>query len=262
MEETKIEKVEANIGEEIEKSSFTPYMQKQVKKLRKKGLEYGVSVPYLNYELDKPEKQRKIFNVIAIIFFVLAMAMVIGTVVMYFYTHIFSAIFEIANKSNDLTSYDTLQNSLGLSGFVGIASWALVLILAVISLLPIPIIIVTINFARKNLSFAKMSKQEMAKGFEIKNFIIFLIFSAIFSLALAIILLCQGMASGAFGICSVVFLFLLFVICVALSVIIIKEKNKETQWFNTLPIEKQQDFLNFNKSLNLVKSKKSQSRRI
>ena len=107
-----------------------------------------------------------------------------------------------------------------------------------------------------------MSKQEMAKGFEIKNFIIFLIFSAIFSLALAIILLCQGMASGSFGICSVVFLFLLFVICVALSVIIIKEKNKETQWFNTLPIEKQQDFLNFNKSLNLVKSKKNQSRRI
>ncbi len=188
--------------------------------------------------------------------------MIVGTIVMHIYTNIFSTIVEIANKSHDLTNSDTLQNSLGLSGFVGIASWALVLILVVISLLPIPIIIVTINFARKNLSFAKMSKQEMAKGFEIKNFIIFLIFSAIFSLALAIILLCQGMASGAFGICSVVFLFLLFVICVALSVIIIKEKNKETQWFNTLPIEKQQDFLNFNKSLNLVKSKKNQSRRI
>ena len=42
----------------------------------------------------------------------------------------------------------------------------------------------------------------------------------------------------------------------------VQEKNKETQWFNTLPIEKQQDFLNFNKSLNLVKSKKNQSRRI
>ncbi len=262
MEAPKIEKVEANIGEEIEKNSFTPYMQKQVKKLRKKGLEYGVSVPYLNYELDKPEKQRKIFNVIAIMFFVLAIAMVIGTVVMYFYTHIFSAIFEIANKSNNLTSYDALQNSLGLSGFVGIASWALVLILVVISVLPIPIIIVTISFARKNLSFAKMSRQEMAKGFEIKNFIIFLIFSTIFTLVLAIILLCQGMASGFFGICSVVSLFLLSGICAFLSIIIIKEKNKDAQWFNTLPIERQQDFLNFNKSLNLVKSKKNQSRRI
>ena len=262
MEETKIEKVEANIGAEIEKNSFTPYMQKQVKKLRKKGLEYGVSVPYLNYELDKPEKQRKIFNVIAIIFFVLAIAMVIGTVVMYFYTHIFSAIVEIANKSHDLTNYDTLQNSLGLSGFVGIASWVVVLVLVILSLLPIPVFIVTINLARKNLSFAKMSKQEMAMGFEIKNFVVFLTICSILSLLLAVVFLCQGMGSGVFGICSIVVLFLLFAVCVALTVIIQKERKKEQQWFATLPQEKQQDFLNLNKSLVMVKNKKREMRRI
>ena len=262
MEETKIEKVEANIGAEIEKKSFTHYMQKQVKKLRKKGLEYGVSVPYLNYELDKPEKQRTIFNVIAIIFFVLAIAMVIGTVVMYFYTHIFSAIVEIANKSHDLTNYDTLQNLLGLSGFVGIASWVVAMVLVILSLLPIPVFIVTINLARKNLSFAKISKQEMAMGFEIKNFVVFLTICSILSLLLAVVFLCQGMGSGVFGICSIVVLFLLFAVCVALTVIIQKERKKEQQWFATLPQEKQQDFLSLNKSLVMVKNKKREMRRI
>ena len=156
MEET-LNKGIANCGEEIEKNSFSPYMQKQVNKLRKKGLEYGITVPFLNYELNKPQKSRKIFNIIAILFFALALAMIVGTIVMYIYTNIFSAIVEIANKSHDLTNYDTLQNSLGLSGFVGIASWVVAMVLVILSLLPIPVFIVTINLARKNLSFAKMS---------------------------------------------------------------------------------------------------------
>lgn len=261
MEET-LNKGIANCGEEIEKNSFSPYMQKQVNKLRKKGLEYGITVPFLNYELNKPEKPRKLFNIIAILFFALALAMIVGTIVMYIYTNIFSAIVEIANKSHDLTNYDTLQNSLGLSGFVGIASWAVALVLVILSLLPIPVFIVTINLARKNLSFAKMSKQEMAMGFEIKNFVVFLTICSILSLLLAVVFLCQGMGSGVFGICSIVVLFLLFAVCVALAVIIQKERKKEQQWFATLPQEKQQDFLSLNKSLVMVKNKKREMRRI
>lgn len=249
-------------GDDIERQSYSKYMLKRVQKLRKKGLHYGVTVPKLNYVLDKPEKERTIFKICAYVLFALAGLMAVATIAMYAVTHIFSVISQVISASGELVFGEWLEKTFGITGFLGIGLFFSIFILIILVLLPIYVIYKTIRLARKNLALATVSKQEMAQGYEISWYLTSLIIFAILALGLGVFGLVKNMQSSTFGLIFVIFCLILAILFAVFFVFLLKERSKEKQWFQTLPQEKQQDFISHNKSLRQVKFRRSLSKRI
>lgn len=248
------------VNEDIEKQSYSKYMYKKLQKARKKGKQYGVDVPKLNYTLDKPEKPRKLFQIIGYSMLTLTILVAVGFIVAYIVSGIFPMFAELISGTVSVYSKETLGKSLGLSGIASLAvTWIYVLII-VLLLIPIALVWLLVKFTIKNLSFINLSKQEMAKGFEVKRYLLGLYIMMGVSLALVILFAFEGLLNGGLGIFIIVLSIVMFATCLVISIFITKERKKEQVWFNNLEIEKQQDFINQNNSIKKIKDLSSRTR--
>lgn len=248
------------VNEDIEKQSYSKYMYKKLQKARKKGKQYGVDVPKLNYTLDKPEKPRKLFQIIGYSMLALTILVAVGFIVAYIVSGIFPMFAELISGTVSVYSKETLGKSLGLSGIASLAvTWIYVLII-ILLLIPIALVWLLVKFTIKNLSFINLSKQEMAKGFEVKRYLLGLYIMMGASLALVILFAFEGLLNGGLGIFIIVLSIVMFATCLVISIFITKERKKEQVWFNNLEIEKQQDFINQNNSIKKIKDLSSRTR--
>ena len=248
------------VNEDIEKQSYSKYMYKKLQKARKKGKQYGVDVPKLNYSLDKPEKPRKLFQIIGYSMLALTILVAVGFIVAYIVSGIFPMFAELISGTVSVYSKETLGKSLGLSGVASLAvTWIYVLII-ILLLIPIAVVWLLVKFTIKNLSFINLSKQEMAKGFEVKRYLLGLYIMIGVSLALVILFAFEGLLNGGLGIFIIVLSIVMFATCLVISIFITKERKKEQVWFNNLEIEKQQDFINQNNSIKKIKDLSSRTR--
>ncbi len=248
------------VNEDIEKQSYSKYMYKKLQKARKKGKQYGVDVPKLNYSLDKPEKPRKLFQIIGYSMLALTILVAVGFIVAYIVSGIFPMFAELISGTVSVYSKETLGKSLGLSGVASLAvTWIYVLII-ILLLIPIALVWLLVKFTIKNLSFINLSKQEMAKGFEVKRYLLGLYIMMGASLALVILFAFEGLLNGGLGIFIIVLSIVMFATCLVISIFITKERKKEQVWFNNLEIEKQQDFINQNNSIKKIKDLSSRTR--
>lgn len=248
------------VNEDIEKQSYSKYMYKKLQKARKKGKQYGVDVPKLNYSLDKPEKPRKLFQIIGYSMLALTILVAVGFIVAYIVSGIFPMFAELISGTVSVYSKETLGKSLGLSGVASLAvTWIYVLII-ILLLIPIAVVWLLVKFTIKNLSFINLSKQEMAKGFEVKRYLLGLYIMMGVSLALVILFAFEGLLNGGLGIFIIVLSIVMFATCLVISIFITKERKKEQVWFNNLEIEKQQDFINQNNSIKKIKDLSSRTR--
>lgn len=248
------------VNEDIEKQSYSKYMYKKLQKARKKGKQYGVDVPKLNYSLDKPEKPRKLFQIIGYSMLALTILVAVGFIVAYIVSGIFPMFAELIGGTVSVYSKETLGKSLGLSGVASLAvTWIYVLII-ILLLIPIALVWLLVKFTIKNLSFINLSKQEMAKGFEVKRYLLGLYIMMGASLALVILFAFEGLLNGGLGIFIIVLSIVMFATCLVISIFITKERKKEQVWFNNLEIEKQQDFINQNNSIKKIKDLSSRTR--
>ncbi len=248
------------VNEDIEKQSYSKYMYKKLQKARKKGKQYGVDVPKLNYSLDKPEKPRKLFQIIGYSMLALTILIAVGFIVAYIVSGIFPMFAELISGTVSVYSKETLGKSLGLSGIASLAvTWIYVLII-ILLLIPIALVWLLVKFTIKNLSFINLSKQEMAKGFEVKRYLLGLYIMMGASLALVILFAFEGLLNGGLGIFIIVLSIVMFATCLVISIFITKERKKEQVWFNNLEIEKQQDFINQNNSIKKIKDLSSRTR--
>lgn len=248
------------VNEDIEKQSYSKYMYKKLQKARKKGKQYGVDVPKLNYTLDKPEKPRKLFQIIGYSMLALTILVAVGFIVAYIVSGIFPMFAELISGTVSVYSKETLGKSLGLSGVASLAvTWIYVLII-ILLLIPIAVVWLLVKFTIKNLSFINLSKQEMAKGFEVKRYLLGLYIMMGVSLALVILFAFEGLLNGGLGIFIIVLSIIMFATCLVISIFITKERKKEQVWFNNLEIEKQQDFINQNNSIKKIKDLSSRTR--
>lgn len=248
------------VNEDIEKQSYSKYMYKKLQKARKKGKQYGVDVPKLNYSLDKPEKPRKLFQIIGYSMLALTILVAVGFIVAYIVSGIFPMFAELISGTVSVYSKETLGKSLGLSGVASLAvTWIYVLII-ILLLIPIALVWLLVKFTIKNLSFINLSKQEMAKGFEVKRYLLGLYIMMGVSLALVILFAFEGLLNGGLGIFIIVLSIVMFATCLVISIFITKERKKEQVWFNNLEIEKQQDFINQNNSIKKIKDLSSRTR--
>lgn len=248
------------VNEDIEKQSYSKYMYKKLQKARKKGKQYGVDVPKLNYTLDKPEKPRKLFQIIGYSMLTLTILVAVGFIVAYIVSGIFPMFAELISGTVSVYSKETLGKSLGLSGIASLAvTWIYVLII-ILLLIPIALVWLLVKFTIKNLSFINLSKQEMAKGFEVKRYLLGLYIMMGVSLALVILFAFEGLLNGGLGIFIIVLSIVMFATCLVISIFITKERKKEQVWFNNLEIEKQQDFINQNNSIKKIKDLSSRTR--
>ncbi len=247
------------VNEDIEKQSYSKYMYKKLQKARKKGKQYGVDVPKLNYSLDKPEKPRKLFQIIGYSMLALTILIAVGFIVAYIVSGIFPMFAELISGTVSVYSKETLGKSLGLSGVASLAvTWIYVLII-ILLLIPIAVVWLLVKFTIKNLSFINLSKQEMAKGFEVKRYLLGLYIMMGVSLALVILFAFEGLLNGGLGIFIIVLSIVMFATCLVISIFITKERKKEQVWFNNLEIEKQQDFINQNNSIKKIKDLSSRT---
>lgn len=242
---------------DIEKNSYSKYMYKKLVKARKKGLQYGVTIPPLKYELEKPEKTRKVFLIAGYTLLGFTIALFIGFIIMYIISGVFPMFIDMIRGTSNVYSKELFEKSLGLTSFGAISLTWLYIVIVILLLLPIGIIIGLVKGVIKNFALSKISKQEMAKGFEVSRYINILVISIFLTLLIGILFIVEGLTRGGLGVFITIMSFVIFACCLTLLIFIIKERKREKEWFNSLSEEKQQDFLNQN---NAVKKYKNLSR--
>lgn len=239
---------------DIEKNSYSKYMYKKLVKARKKGLQYGVTIPPLKYELEKPEKPRKVFLIAGYTLLGFTIALFIGFIIMYIVSGVFPMFLDMIRGTSNVYSKELFEKSLGLTSFGAISLTWLYVVIVILLLLPIGIIMGLVKGVIKNFAFSKISKQEMAKGFEISRYINMLIISMFLSLIIGVLFIVEGLVKGGLGIFITIMSFVIFVWCLILLTFIKKERKREKEWFNNLSEEKQQDFLNQNNAVKKYKN--------
>lgn len=237
---------------DVEKNYYSKYMYKRFLRFKRKGLDYGITVPDLHYPLEKPTSPRIAFKITTFVMF--ALAVVVFALSVYFLVKckVFTMLYELINNTKSVFTEKAFEESLGLSSIASVGAVWVYMLCGVLILVPILAIIGLLLIARKNWVLSKVSRQEMAKGYEVSKYI-FIAFVLLFltTTFIIVILATNGFnttfSKVAFTILLVIFAYLI------INIIVIKiEKQKDEIWFNELPLKMQQDFINQNKVMKRV----------
>ena len=246
-------------NDEIEKSSYSDYSYRKVKKLREKGKYWGYEVPYLQHPVSKQEKPRAIFIVAGVLYAILAIALLVAT-----YFVVRGCILPMVGSALGMSDFFKIQewDIFGLAAiFFSLGPILLWIFIIAISGLVIGL---NIYFIFQTIRFFKMSKismQEMAKGYEVGNLIVKL--GAIMAIAvvvgIAILVLTKGKATAA-GIWLIIGIMaaIIAVISPFFALLIVGRKKAKEQ-FAQLSEEQQQDFIRHDRMLDRVRRKSNKN---
>lgn len=154
-----------SVNTDYEKSSYGKFAYKRVQRLRRKGKRRGIEVPYLDYELAKPERPRIAFWVIAAVSAVLLIGIIIGLGFLYNYLINTLTIFGgIGDVFTAVFNPAAFMLSSGLSAIPAIMVIVAYILLFCAFLLPLGAVIYLYRFVRDTLYMANCTKEEFAKG--------------------------------------------------------------------------------------------------
>lgn len=238
---------------DYEKQSYAKYVYKRVQRLRRKGKRRGIKVPYLQYELHKPDKPRVVFWIIAIISLVLFAGMLVG---LGFLAN------ELIKLSDDFSGIGDVLTAIfdpklfaataGLSAIPGMLIFLAVVMFIGLLLIPIAAVFMMYGFVREAFYMAKCSKEEFAKGNVISSRIFGLIVTLIVATAMLIVIVTQVDESFTKLLAGIVYGILVVALGAYLAVLAI-EKSKNAKWFDTLDEESKQNYLAHDQALRKVK---------
>ncbi|MCH5180274.1 MAG: hypothetical protein J1F32_03605 [Erysipelotrichales bacterium] len=240
---------------DFEKNSYGKVVYRRVQRLRKKGRKRGIDVPYLNYELTKPEKPRMAFLLIAIIAAILLTGVLVGTVFLYTEfikeTSIFKDIGEVFQV---LFDPQTFLLTLGLSSIPAIMIIIAYLMLFGLILIPVLLIIYFYNAIYNIFYMSKCSKEEFAKGH--------VIFSRIRNLSIIIfiatVILILALLSNSVEFIKILVGAIYAGVVIALGgllALMVFERSKCKKWFDNLEDDKKNNYLSHDQALYNVKKR-------
>lgn len=246
---------------DYEKISYGKFGLRRVQRLRRKGQRRGIEVPYLNYELSKPDKPRIAFWVVAIISAVLFAGVIVAIGLLYN---------EIIKTSSDLSGIgefasamfkpEILFGSFGLSAVPGVFMVLIYVLIIVLLALPVVAAVYFFRFVQGAFYMAKCSKEEFAKGGFVTERIVNIVAVTVVC-AIIFFVLISYVAAGAKLYLGLIFggVMLAFVGLVALM---IAERIKCGKWFEGLDGDKKKNYLEHEKALGSVKRRLNFEKRL
>lgn len=224
---------------QIEKESYRPSSYRAVQKLRVRGAEYGIDIPYLQYPLTAPRTGGKRLKVLVIISAVL-LAVGLGLLGWGAAGVLVPWIQVAADGTANLM--DAVKNIplINLIGGVGVVvMWLFIFLFLIVALV---LALGALTYLLSLLRVANMTTEEKAHGYYLSN--------------LKSSTLVGGIGFGVAGVLAVIFLPPLGVIClvvaayaITLYVLLQKERNQAKALFDQLPEAQKADFLAHNKAL-------------
>lgn len=239
-----------NAERDCEKLSYTPYAYKRLLKLRENGRKRGIKVPYLSFELTKPEEPRVSVLVAAIIAAILLVALVMFLI---WACYALAVLFIGAGELNAL-----LRGLSDPAAYGGGLFWASFIIAAaefsaLVILVPTLIAVQVFRFLRDVIYMAQCSKEEFAKGDIVASRVAGLIITLSVSTLVFVFMLCLGMINT-YPLLILAYVGIV-VLCGMALVIIGIEKRKCVKWFNELDGYRKEDFLAQARALESVKNR-------
>lgn len=246
-------------GQTNNASNYTKYMQKKIARVKKKALQYGVTIPDLKYELTAPDRPRTIFSIIGYIMIALGVALLVGTYIWLATSGLLKAFLELISGAKQTLDPDVALKTFGFSGFASVGTVFICIVIAILMIIPICICFAFVVLGIKNINLTYASKQEMAVGYEVTSYIRCLILIIGLSILALVLVVVEG-GRGGLLIMSAIVVSVVIAICVLLLAILLKIRKKEKVWFDALPDDQKQDFLNQNKMLKQYSARKSITR--
>lgn len=237
---------------DYEKLSYGKTAYKRVQKLRRRGKRRGIQVPYLGYELNKPEKPRVIFWVIGAVSAVLLIAAIVGIIFLYnelLKSTMFTGIGDVFTAVFDPAAFAL---SAGLSTIPALIVVLAYVLLFILFLVPIGLLIYVYRFVRDVFYMAKCSKEEFAKGNIITGRITGFLAAIAITVAVFVAILIISDSSSAKLLAGLVAAGIV-VILGGLTAVMTVEKRKCAKWFDNLDEFKKQNYLTHERALRSVK---------
>ena len=243
-----------------EKLSYGKAVFRRVERWRRKAKRRGIEVPYLDYELHKPEKPRILFWILAIISAIIFVGIIGG--IIGFYIMIMPVIMDISDVGEAFRAFfkpEILAVSLGASVLPAFLIILVYIMFGLLMLLPILLACYFYNVVFETFYLAKCSKEEFARGNiisgRIKNYCIALIATTI----IFIVLVVYVKVPAGRAVLGVVYAGLMLMIGGLLALILL-ERKKCNQWFETLDMKQKQSFLAHDSGIRKIKRRKKQER--
>ena len=237
---------------DYEALSYGKLGYKRVQRLRKKAARRRIEVPYLGYELHKPDKPRVVFWIVAAVAIVLMVGVVVGGI---FLLNVLVKSLDNFRGIGDLFKAmfrpEVLAASLGFSTLPALMVALAVAMLVLLALIPLLVGLYLVSFVRNAFYLAKCSKEEFAKGYDISMRITRLILY----LVLATVLLVVGLyfAPDKRTLVPVVLVYVCFVVVFGgFLAVLLLERSKNAKWFEGLDEAQKQSFLAHNEGLRRI----------
>ena len=158
-------------------------------RIRQKGLQHGVSVPKLKYQLTKPDKPRLSMIIMGILASIVFVGVVILGIGLFAVLAKVNMAFNVWELLANLFTPTKIVGTLGLSVLGGIGIVLFYVLLLILIALPIVAIVCMYKFVRTLFALSKANKEEFAKGHRVMKYIgIFAALGAIFIATMVIVL--------------------------------------------------------------------------
>lgn len=232
----------------VEKESYSKSSLRAVERIRERGAEYGIVVPYLRTPLSKDRSSgiaMKVMTGVSLLLVGAALAFLIWALVTVV-TPLAQALTGVSGEAGEAI---VAVSDIPLIGALLTAN--VVILWAVIVLIPVLLIAVMLACARYALllfRICRMNMEEKAAGFSMRGIFVMLIVSAVVALVLAIVFFAVFKIVLMGVICVAVIAYL-----VALYAVLCLERGRAKQAFAKLPAEAQSEFTEYFKTLENVK---------
>ena len=247
-----------------EKKSYGKSVYRRVQRLRRKAKRRGMEVPYLGYELHKPDKPRIFFWILAIISAIIFTGIVVGIGFLFavIIMHI-TGMPSFGDAIGALFDSETMMHSFGLSSIGGVFLILIMILLygliAVAFLLPLAAIFYFYRSVRDTFYMAKCSKEEFAKGNVMESRIFKLGLTLVAMTVIFILLMVYVEIPVGRVLVGVIYAGLMLAVGGLLALILL-EKSKCKKWFETLDVKQQANYLAHDGGLRKIKRRKKQER--
>lgn len=254
MEENQEIKGQALESDNIELEGYGKRTYKKVQKLRKKALQYGIDVPKCTHPLTRPTRPRPLMLLGKWVCLGCAGLLVGLTILLFVKLHYFKAFAQIFDVMRGTLDAKAVALTLGFSGIATATLFVVLLIMLAMAIIPIAFVILFANQACEFGELAHAPRQQIAVGYKIKSQIRLVSVLAILDLILTIFIIVKSKNSADWLI--ILILLVIFAVLVFYAVALKITQRKEKEWFGTLSVDAQNDYINHDKALEAFANKR------
>lgn len=248
----------------VEQKNYSKGSFKRLQKLRADGVAFGINIPVLTHDFNKPEKPRKVFYVFGIIssiFLALGVALSVWAL-MSALPVILESIGYVDIDASPIISAFTFGIADLFGGFLTSIIWLPVILLCSILIALVAFLIAEV---KSYFSLTNCSNEEMAVGYEVKGMIGKSIALIVLS-AIVVALFIAGLILGGEISATIVIIFVTALAILAYSicsvVFICKERKKSKQVYQNLPQEQRDNYEAHTQAIKDVKTRIKKIRKV